>query len=92
MTSTPIRRASFTPNNICVVRYDTENVLTLSDEMNQSKKVSVVIVNKINSRNHTPSGLTTHVVTPIEQISGNKRDRMSRINTIALDVSCSSER
>ena len=54
-TSTQIRRASFTPvftpNNIRVVRDDTENVLTLSDEMNQSKKVSVV--NKVNSRNHT---------------------------------------
>ena len=88
MASTPIRRASFTPvftpNNIRVVRDDTENVLTLSDEMNQSKKVSVV--NKINSRNHTPSSLTTHVVTPIEQISGNKRERMLRINTIAHGI------
>ena len=88
MTSTPIRRASFTPvftpNNIRVVRDNTENVLTLSDEMNQSKKVSVV--NKINSRNNTPSSLTTHVVTPIEQISGNKRERMLRINTIAHEI------
>ena len=88
MTSTPIRKASFTPvftpNNIRVVRDDTENVLTLSDEMNQSKKVSVV--NKVNSRNNTPSSLTTHVVTPIEQISVNERERMLRINTIAHEI------
>ena len=88
MTSTPIRRASFTPvftpNNIRVVRDDTGNVLILSDEMNQSKKVSVV--NKINSLNHTSSSLTTHVVTPIEQISGNERERMLRINTITHEI------
>ena len=88
MMSTPIRRASFTsvftPNNIRVVRDDTENVLTRSDEMNHSKKVSVV--NNINSRNHTPSSLTTHVVTPIEQISWNKREKMLRINTIAHEI------
>ena len=88
MTSTPIRKVSFTPvftpNNIRVVRDDTKNVLTLSDEMNQSKKVSVV--NKVNSLNHTPSSLTTHVVTPIEQISGIKRETMSRINTIAHEI------
>ena len=84
MTLTPIRRASFSVFTGKNIRDDTENVLTVSDEMNQSKKVSVV--NKINSRNHTPSSLTTHVVTPIEQISGNKRERMLRINTIAHEI------
>ncbi|KAI6648005.1 Synaptonemal complex protein 2 [Oopsacas minuta] len=90
-TSTPIRRASltpnFTPNNIHLIKDQSESVLALSDKIYQSQRVQ----NKCEKPQIRPSSLTTHVTIPVDQTTGNNREKASRLEIITQELQRSEE-
>ena len=103
LTSTPLQTASFTPNftpnNIRIVKDQSENVLALSGSFQQQQQQQMhknAVQGKCDKplnpiaqsslRNHTPSSLVTHVTTPVDDRNGNPREKRSRIETVSNEI------